>query len=147
MSPSSLASGSVLGRQPAHVTEIADVARSGRVKHHQHPLVHGIDHDGQLALLLLLYRLSHPCGRAFLFPVVHDGSEGRVYPVALPPFAGQAVEVRRFGAGAWVEVKRAEIGHQLGDCGFFPRGQPVVLAVLAVAEMEFVIRRAELGLV
>ena len=82
-------------------------------------------------------RLAHPGCRPLLATLVNDGSERRIDVVALAPFTGEPIEAFRQRVGAWVEVERAELGGKLGKQR--RRGQPIVLPVHAVADVELVV--------
>src|ERR1039458_6786889 len=63
--------------QPFHVAEIPDGCAS--IDQHEHPLIDGKHKYNRLSFFCFGHRLARPCRHAFLFSVVHDGSERRVY--------------------------------------------------------------------
>lgn len=135
MATRSLALASIFDGVPSHIPEVAHLHGSRGLEHHQHPLVDWIDHHGELALFLLLDGFPHPCSRAFLPPLVDDGSKRRIYPVPLSPFARQPVEVSRLRVWARIEVE-LELGVEFRvEVGW---SQPVVLPIVAIADVELV---------
>jgi hypothetical protein len=119
------------------------VIAENRGQQHQNPLVDRIDEHDALALAPLLNGFANPRGRAFLLALVHDRAERRVDVVARSPLARQAVEAVRKRARARIE-REAKLGVQLG----VKRGRrdPVMLPVLAVADVKLVRRGRKLRL-
>ncbi len=105
MASSAFALASIFDGVPAHIAQVPHLHGSRSLEHHQHPLVDGIDHHGQLAFLLFFDGFPHPCSWAFLPALMDDGSEWRIHPVPLSPFARQPVKVVRLRAWARVEVE------------------------------------------
>lgn len=136
MPPRTLTSRSVFRRQPPHVPKSPHLGAS--LEQHQHPLVDGIDQHDLLTLFVLCDSLPRPCCRPLLAALVNDGSKRRIDVVALAPIAYQAVKSFWQGERARIEVERKlrlEIPQQLR------RRDPVVFAVIPVAEMKLILAR------
>ena len=134
MPPSAFAGSAVFDRVPSNVAKVSDLASYG-AQQHQNPFVNGVNEHDKPAFGLFQQRFSHPsCRTLFLF-LMDDTAEWRIDVIAFAPLASQAVKTFWQRVRTWIK-RKVEFGVQGGvQVG---RRQPVMLGVIAVADMEFV---------